>query len=53
MSFVSHFVKKKAGPRLGNVLVWMLLVIGPPLWIMMYYHDYVITHFGDDFKSSP
>ena len=48
MSVVSQFVEKKAGPRLGNVLVWMSLILGQPLCIMMYYHDYVITHFGKD-----
>ncbi|EFX90273.1 hypothetical protein DAPPUDRAFT_300124 [Daphnia pulex] len=48
LSAVSHFVEKKAGPRLGNVLVWMSLILGQPLCIMMYYHDYVITHFGKD-----
>lgn len=46
LSVVSHFVQKKAGPRVGNVLVWMSLILGQPLCIMMYYHDYVITHFG-------
>lgn len=48
MSALSQFVEKKAGQRLGNVLVWMSLILGQPLCIMMYYHDYVITHFGKD-----
>ncbi len=43
---VSAFIEKRFGPRLGNILVWMSLILGQPLCIMMYYHDYVITHFG-------
>ena len=36
------FVRKRFSPRLGNVLVWLSLIIGQPLAIMMYYHDYII-----------
>ncbi|KAF0301217.1 Diacylglycerol O-acyltransferase 1 [Amphibalanus amphitrite] len=36
------FVRKRFSPRLGNVLVWLSLIIGQPMAIMMYYHDYII-----------
>lgn len=38
--------------RWGNVVVWASLILGQPLCIMMYYHDYIITHFGQDFLQS-
>ena len=34
------------GPRFGNALVWLSLIVGQPLAVMMYYHDYVVEHFG-------
>ena len=48
LSAMSHFIEKKFGPRFGNCVVWISLILGQPLCIMMYYHDYVITHFGKD-----
>lgn len=39
-------------PRWGNVVVWASLILGQPLCIMMYYHDYVITHFGHKWIES-
>jgi len=39
-------------PRWGNVIVWASLILGQPLCIMMYYHDYVITHFGPQWIGS-
>jgi diacylglycerol O-acyltransferase-1 len=39
-------------PRWGNVVVWASLILGQPLCIMMYYHDYVITHFGPQWLES-
>jgi len=45
---ISKFVEKKFGPRFSNTIVWLSLILGQPLCIMMYYHDYVITHFGKD-----
>ena len=36
------------GPRVGNVLVWLSLILGQPLAVMMYYHDYVVDHYGRD-----
>lgn len=46
LSKLSRFIEKRYGPRWGNVIVWGSLIIGQPLCIMMYYHDYVITHYG-------
>ncbi|XKL63485.1 hypothetical protein PGB90_005849 [Kerria lacca] len=46
LSSVSMYMEKHYGPRLGNVTVWLSLILGQPLCIMMYYHDYVISHYG-------
>ncbi|EEC08140.1 conserved hypothetical protein [Ixodes scapularis] len=32
--------------NLGNMAVWMSLMIGQPLAILMYYHDYYIINYG-------
>jgi len=45
---VSVWVEKHMGPRMGNALVWVSLIVGQPLGVMVYYHDYVIDHFGRD-----
>lgn len=47
LSFVSRFMEKQYGPRWGNMVVWASIILGQPLAIMMYYHDYVITHYND------
>lgn len=47
LSFISRFMEVKVGPRWGNVVVWASLIIGQPLCIMIYYHDYVIQHYGE------
>ncbi|XP_076762987.1 diacylglycerol O-acyltransferase [Xylocopa sonorina] len=46
LSLISKKVEKHYGARWGNITVWASLIIGQPLCIMMYYHDYAITHFG-------
>ncbi|XP_065676240.1 diacylglycerol O-acyltransferase 1-like [Hydra vulgaris] len=28
----------------GNIMMWLSLIIGQPLAIMMYYHDYLVEH---------
>lgn len=43
---ITKFVETHLGPRLGNVFVWISLILGQPLAVMMYYHDYVVDHFG-------
>ncbi|KRT86267.1 hypothetical protein AMK59_780 [Oryctes borbonicus] len=47
LSFISRFMEVKVGDRWGNVVVWASLIIGQPLCIMIYYHDYVIQHYGE------
>lgn len=46
LSYLSKIMERQYGPRMGNIVVWASLVIGQPLCVMMYYHDYVITHYG-------
>ncbi len=46
--FISHSLEKRVGPRAGNLCVWVSLIIGQPLAIMMYYHDYVVEHYGEE-----
>jgi hypothetical protein len=48
LSFLSKFMEKRYGPRWGNIVVWASLILGQPLCIMMYYHDYVIMQVGED-----
>lgn len=44
LSIFSRFVEKRYGPRFGNIVVWSSIIIGQPLCIMMYYHDYMVIH---------
>jgi len=46
LSIICRRIEVKYGGRWGNIIVWASLIVGQPLCIMMYYHDYVITHFG-------
>ncbi|XP_075992328.1 diacylglycerol O-acyltransferase isoform X2 [Anticarsia gemmatalis] len=45
LAVISRFVQVKLGPRWGNIIVWSSLILGQPLAIMMYYHDYALIHF--------
>ncbi|XP_044588980.1 diacylglycerol O-acyltransferase 1 [Cotesia glomerata] len=47
LSFISKHVERRFGARWGNIVVWSSLIIGQPLCIMVYYHDYVVEHFGE------
>ncbi|KYM80726.1 Diacylglycerol O-acyltransferase 1 [Atta colombica] len=47
LSVLSKMAERYYGARWGNIVVWASLIIGQPLCIMMYYHDYVVTHFGE------
>uniref|UniRef100_T1HID0 O-acyltransferase n=1 Tax=Rhodnius prolixus TaxID=13249 RepID=T1HID0_RHOPR len=47
LSMMCKWVEARYGSRWGNIIVWASLILGQPLCIMMYYHDYVITHFGE------
>lgn len=35
-------VAKWFGPHWGNVIVWASLILGQPMGIMVYYHDYMV-----------
>ncbi|KAJ0181865.1 hypothetical protein K1T71_002587 [Dendrolimus kikuchii] len=45
LSVISRVAEVKLGPRWGNMIVWSSLILGQPLAIMMYYHDYALLHF--------
>ncbi len=44
--FFTRLLEHRVGPRAGNICVWLSLIIGQPLAVMMYYHDFVVEHFG-------
>lgn len=43
---ISKAAQRYMGNRGGNVIVWMSLIIGQPLALLMYYHDFVVQHYG-------
>lgn len=43
---LSKKIEKNFGPQMGNVMMWASLILGHPLAIMMYYHDYIIVNHG-------
>ena len=45
---ISKKMKKELGVRAGNLVVWLSLIIGQPLALMMYYHDFVVEHYGSE-----
>ncbi|XP_071527892.1 diacylglycerol O-acyltransferase 1 isoform X2 [Panulirus ornatus] len=42
LGYISTKVESKFGPRWGNMIVWSSLILGQPLGIMVYYHDYMV-----------
>lgn len=52
LSHFSRYMEKRFGERWGNMVVWASIILGQPLCIMMYYHDYVVTHYNDVIQSS-
>jgi len=48
----TKFVQRRIGPRMGNIMVWISLILGQPLAVMMYYHDFVVEHYGRDLIQS-
>ena len=48
---VSKKVEAKYGGGAGNVVMWSSLILGHPLAIMMYYHDYIIDNYGASLVS--
>jgi len=43
---LSEWLEERFGPRAGNLSMWLFLVMGQPLLVMTYYHDYVVEHHG-------
>lgn len=52
LSYLSRYMEVNYGPRWGNIVVWASIILGQPLCIMMYYHDYVVTHFNEAIQNS-
>uniref|UniRef100_A0A1B0A4Q7 O-acyltransferase n=1 Tax=Glossina pallidipes TaxID=7398 RepID=A0A1B0A4Q7_GLOPL len=52
LSTLSKSIERSLGPRMGNIVVWTSIILGQPLSIMMYYHDYVVTHFKEALNST-
>ena len=48
LMYLSFKAKNFFGKRAGNLLVWMSLILGQPLALMMYYHDFVLEHYGSE-----
>ena len=44
--FISKTIEANYGYQLGNITVWASLMIGHPLALMIYYHDFVIENYG-------
>ncbi|CAH1982800.1 unnamed protein product [Acanthoscelides obtectus] len=47
LSYISKFIEKQYGPRFGNIIFWASIILGQPLVIMMYFHDYIVVHYGE------
>jgi diacylglycerol O-acyltransferase-1 len=43
---LSGWLEETLGPRAGNLSMWLCLVLGQPLLVMAYYHDYVVENHG-------
>merc|ERR1712083_671052 len=52
LMIVSQQAKYIIGKRAGNLVVWMSLILGQPLALMMYYHDFVVAHYGSELIAS-
>ena len=49
---ISTQAEKHLGPPVGNLIVWLSLIIGQPLAVLMYYHDFVVDHYGQNVLES-
>jgi len=49
---ISTQAEKHLGHPAGNIIVWMSLIIGQPLAVLMYYHDFVVEHYGKNLLES-
>ncbi|CAH1105668.1 unnamed protein product [Psylliodes chrysocephalus] len=47
LSYFSKVVEKAYGQRFGNLVFWSSIILGQPLCIMMYYHDYIVVKYGE------
>lgn len=47
LAAISKLMERHYGPRFGNLIFWASIIIGQPLCIMMYYHDYIVVRFGE------
>uniref|UniRef100_A0A8C1FIK6 O-acyltransferase n=2 Tax=Cyprinus carpio TaxID=7962 RepID=A0A8C1FIK6_CYPCA len=45
---LAWFVAKFLRGNYGNAAVWLSLIIGQPIAVLMYVHDYYVTHCQDD-----
>ncbi|KAM8799444.1 diacylglycerol O-acyltransferase 1-like [Eudromia elegans] len=45
---LSCLLKWLFGGSYGNILMWISLVLGPPLMVLLYFHDYYILHYRKD-----
>ncbi|KAJ2953643.1 hypothetical protein O0L34_g1255 [Tuta absoluta] len=52
LSFISRWVELRLGARWGNLIVWSSLILGQPLAIMMYYHDYAVSHYATNITAT-
>jgi len=43
---ISTQAEKHLGHPAGNIIVWLSLIIGQPMAVLMYYHDFVVEHYG-------
>ena len=50
--YLSSYMQNKWSSRCGNLLVWLSVIIGQPLAVMMYYHDFVVVHYGKELMQT-
>ncbi len=43
---LAYFVGRFLRGNYGNAAVWMSLIIGQPIAVLMYVHDYYVLHYG-------
>ena len=49
---ISTQAEKNLGHPAGNIIVWLSLIIGQPMAVLMYYHDFVVEHYGRNVLES-
>jgi len=45
---ISKKIELQFGYQLGNMTVWASIILGEPLFLMVYVHDYVIENYGQN-----